>query len=142
MVTGSCVPRERETRTSRSLIFSPLSRKPHALACFVALLRAPGVAGLPLLVPFLAVITVVGGIGTLLAGAVWVFSRGGRAWVQGVVQPVYDKVGREDPEVRVRDLAFPPVLSASLCFHLCCLLLFHVEKPCLAGTRLGRSTVM
>eukprot|EP00752_Nemacystus_decipiens_P002968 g2757.t1 len=58
-----------------------------------------GVAGLPLLLPFLAVITVVGGIGALLTGAVWVFSRGGRAWVQGVVQPVYDKVGREDPEV-------------------------------------------
>lgn len=61
--------------------------------------RAPGVAGLPLLVPFLAVVTVVGGIGALLAATVWVLSRGGRAWVQGVVQPVYDKVGREDPEV-------------------------------------------
>eukprot|EP00903_Cladosiphon_okamuranus_P007634 g7403.t1 len=58
-----------------------------------------GIAGLPLLVPFLAVVTVGGGVGALLAATIWVFSRGGRAWVQGVVQPVYDKVGREDPEV-------------------------------------------
>lgn len=65
----------------------------------VRLLCSPGVAGLPLLVPILVVVTVVGGVGALLAAAVWAFSRGGRAWVQGVVQPVYDKVGREVPEV-------------------------------------------
>lgn len=91
--------------TFSKLVFRETRRPcpPRALPAHVflrACVWAPGVAGLPLLVPVMAVAAVVGSVGALLAAAVWVFSRGGRAWVQGVVKPVYDKVGREDPEVR------------------------------------------
>lgn len=57
------------------------------------------VAGLPLLVPLMAAAVVVGVFGSLLAAVVWLFSRGGRSCVQRVVQPVYDRIGRENPEV-------------------------------------------
>ncbi|CBN75389.1 conserved unknown protein [Ectocarpus siliculosus] len=63
------------------------------------LLCVLGVAGLPLLVPMLIVVAAVGGVGALLTAAVWLFSRGGRAWVQRAVRPVYDRVGRDNPEV-------------------------------------------
>lgn len=56
-------------------------------------------AGLPLLVPMLAVVVVVGGIGALLAATVWIFSRAGRSWVHGILQPVCEQIGRDDPEV-------------------------------------------
>ncbi|CAM9961155.1 unnamed protein product [Scytosiphon promiscuus] len=58
-----------------------------------------GVAGFPLLVPMLVIMTILGIVGALLAAAVWLFSRGGRACVQRMVRPVYEKVGRQDPEV-------------------------------------------
>ncbi|CAM9437277.1 unnamed protein product [Laminaria digitata] len=57
------------------------------------------VAGLPLLLPILAVVVAVGGVGALLASTVWAFSRSGRPWVQQLVKPICDKVGKENPEV-------------------------------------------
>lgn len=57
------------------------------------------VAGLPLLLPILAIVVVVGGVGALLASTVWAFSRNGRPWVQQVVKPICEKVGKENPEV-------------------------------------------
>ena len=34
-----------------------------------------------------------------MASTVWAFSRNGRPWVQQVVKPICDKVGKENPEV-------------------------------------------
>lgn len=58
-----------------------------------------GVASLPLLVPILLVLTAAAVIGGLAAGAVWAGSRSGRPWLQRAIRPVYDKVGKADPEV-------------------------------------------
>lgn len=66
--------------------------------CICHRITHSGVAGLPLLVPMLIVVAAVGGVVALLTAAVWLFSRGGRAWVQRAVRPVYDKVGRDNPE--------------------------------------------
>lgn len=100
----SCPPVSREMHTPLHPLFFAYTSPPARVGRVCS--GGTGVAGLPLLVPFLAVVTIVGGVGALLAAAVWVFSRGGRAWVQGVVQPVYDKVGREDPEVSRRASLF------------------------------------
>lgn len=63
-------------------------------------------AGFPLLLPILAVVAAVGAIGALLTFTVWSFSRSGRPFVQQLVKPIYDKVGKENPEVSFPWLAY------------------------------------
>lgn len=62
--------------------------------------KLAGVAGFPLLVPILIAFAAVASVGVVVAGAVWAGSRSGRPWMERIVKPVYEKLGREDPEVR------------------------------------------
>lgn len=62
--------------------------------------KLAGIAGFPLLVPILMVFAAVASVGVVVAGAVWAGSRSGRPWMERIAKPVYEKLGREDPEVR------------------------------------------
>lgn len=64
-------------------------------------------AGLPLLLPILAIVAAVGGVGALLASTVWAFSRNGRPYVEQLVKPICDKVGKENPEVSFPSYIWP-----------------------------------
>ncbi|CAM9191760.1 unnamed protein product [Ascophyllum nodosum] len=58
-----------------------------------------GIVGFPLLVPVFFMFAAAASVGLFFVGTVWAGSRSGRPWVQRVTKPVYDKLGRQDPEV-------------------------------------------
>lgn len=74
------------------------------------------------------VVAAVGSVCALLGGAIWAGSRRGRSWVQGMIQPVCDKVGREDPEVSELEFALGGVYVkfVSICVCSCVFVCLYV----------------